>query len=346
MFTGCGQEPLTSPRARQDTDCGWGSSVPSCRHSIPGTAARAGVETHTHTCTHTHPHIHPHTPPHTLTCVRAHTHTNTTFLLPNPPHLNTISQDVGKISSLEGEKSSCWQWAGEGKGMPGWWVAYSVRRRGSFWGWRAVWRHWPGKKGESLSSDFFLPSLPVPSCLPYLSLPTFLAQPPEAESLSSNFFSGRKSGGCECEADSFFLSCHQDACSCCCCPSPPEGDPQVQTPANARSENPVWIISGQKRMLRPAALFQLRFPPPWRDLSRHSPVQGCRPTPHQLPAQQKDLLSPWGFKCPESSSYWLRLGHVSSIEQSLWPGKGAGLPSARSGHMSTGSRGRVYGLKL
>lgn len=36
--------------------------------------------------------------------MRARTHTNTTFLLPNLPHLNTISQDVGKISSLEGEK--------------------------------------------------------------------------------------------------------------------------------------------------------------------------------------------------------------------------------------------------
>lgn len=26
--------------------------------------------------------------------------------------------------------------------------------------------------------------------------------------------------------------------------APPEGDPQVQTPANARTENPVWIIPG------------------------------------------------------------------------------------------------------
>ena len=37
---------------------------------------------------------------------------------------------------------------------------------------------------------------------------------------------------------------------------------------------------------------------------------------------------------------------MSSIEQSLWPGQGAGLPLARSGHLSTGSRGRVCGLKL
>lgn len=66
MFTGCGQEPLTSPRARQDTDCGRGSSVPSCRHSIPGTAARAGAGTHTHAPTYT--------PTYTYMCARAHTH--------------------------------------------------------------------------------------------------------------------------------------------------------------------------------------------------------------------------------------------------------------------------------
>ena len=57
-------------------------------------------------------------------------------------------------------------------------MAYSVRRRSRFWGWRAVWSHWPGKKGESLSSNFFLPSLPLLSSLPVPSyLPTTIPCP-------------------------------------------------------------------------------------------------------------------------------------------------------------------------
>ena len=96
-------------------------------------------------------------------------------------------------------------------------------------------------------------------------------------------------------------------------------------------------------MLRPSALFQLHFPPPWPGLSRLSPGRGCRLTWHQLPAQQKDLLFPWGFsKHPESGSYWLRLGHESSFEQSPWPGQGAG-PGLVTCPLAPG--GRVYGLK-
>ena len=84
MFTGRGQEPLTSPRARQDT--GRGSPILSGQCSAPGAAARAGGWAHTRARVHTH------------------THTHVWLLPPDPLHLNTISQDVEKISSLEGEE--------------------------------------------------------------------------------------------------------------------------------------------------------------------------------------------------------------------------------------------------
>lgn len=122
----------------------------------------------------------------------------------------------------------------------------------------------------------------------------------------------------------------------------PDFCPHVQTPATVRDRKCSANWLGPKGMLRPPALLHPCLPPP----GLASAATLCeRPQAH-LPAQQKELPVLSGFsKRPRLVLTGPGRVMGQSLSESLWPGQQAGLRWARPGHVTTGSRGRVHGVK-